>query len=479
MGKYDNYIGRVFDGRYEIINVIGTGGSAIVFGAYDSREDRTVAVKMLRSDCENNDESVKRFEQEAELLSLFDHPGIAKIYDKYLDEFPKYFIMEYVEGITLKKHILSHGAMSQEEVFHFLKLILPALGEVHKKGVVHSDIKPQNIVVLADGSIRLMDFGISKSTPSNVYDADQEASENTDTAVGTVHYVSPEQAEAKTLDSRSDLYSLGVVTYEMATGILPFFGDKASKIAAMHVNELPIAPTVVNPSVSYEVEEIILRAMEKFPEERYQTAEEMLEDIAKAENPPPPSTDPIPLKQRIKDYFLSFSIPSGIVGGLCALLACIVIGLGILSVNIMGERSQHTHIRVPSLVGESLNDLYSLGLDEDVYEIEIEYTKNNRRSGEVIAQSPKGNKVVRRDEDGKCRITVTVAKFKTPSAVPNVMAIDAYEAEEILKSYGYEVDIVTAPHAFIPEGKVIRTLPEAGERSEKKIMIFKSSGYSD
>ena len=479
MGKYDSYIGRVFDGRYEIINVIGTGGSAIVFGAYDTKEDRTVAVKMLRPDCENNEEAVKRFEQEAELLSLFSHEGIVKIYDKYLEEFPKYFIMEYVEGITLKKHILSHGAMSKEEVFHFLKLILPALGEVHKKGVVHSDIKPQNIVVLADGSIRLMDFGISKSSPGHVCDVNEEELENTDTAVGTVHYVSPEQAEAKKLDRRSDLYSLGVVTYEMATGILPFFGDKASKIAAMHVNDLPIAPTVVNPSVSEDVEEIILRALEKHPEERYQSAEEWLEDIDKAENPPPPSTEPSPFKQKVKDYLLSFSIPSGIMGGLCALLVCIVIGLGILSVNILDERATHAHIKVPELVGESFLELDYMGLDEDVYEIEIVYTKNNRRSGEVIAQSPKGGKIVKLDEDGKCRITVTVAKFRTPKTVPNVMAINADEAEEILKSYGYKVDTVTAPHAFIPEGKVIHTMPEAGEPSQNKIMIFKSSGYSD
>ena len=223
MGKYDNYIGRVYADRYEIISVVGTGGSAVVFGVYDSKENRTVAMKMLRSDCENNEESVRRFKQEAELLSLFSHPGIVKIYEKYLEEFPMYFIMEYVEGITLKKHILSHGAMTQEEIFYFLKPILSALGEIHSKGVVHSDIKPQNIVVLSDGSVRIMDFGISKSFPDDFQEEKKETEDSTDMAVGTVHYVSPEQAEAKKLDGRSDLYSLGVVTYEMATGILPFF----------------------------------------------------------------------------------------------------------------------------------------------------------------------------------------------------------------------------------------------------------------
>ena len=479
MGKYDNYIGRVYADRYEIINVIGTGGSAVVFGVYDSKDDRTVAMKMLRHDCENNEESVKRFEQEAELLSLFSHPGIVKIYDKYLDGFPKYFIMEYVEGITLKKHILSHGAMTQEEIFYFLKPILSALGEIHKKGVVHSDIKPQNIVVLSDGSIRIMDFGISKSFPEDFEETKQDNEESTDMAVGTVHYVSPEQAEAKKLDGRSDLYSLGVVTYEMATGILPFFGDKASKIAAMHVNELPIAPTIVNPAVSDEVEEIILRALEKLPKERYQTAREMLDDIERAENPPPPSNEPLPIKERIKDYFINFNIPSGIMGGLCALLVCLVMGLGILSVNVLDERNLHEHIRVPKLMGTPYSQIEYLGLDEDIYQIEVVYKENDRKSGQIIDQIPTGDKIVKLDKDGKCKITITVAQFPMPDTVPDVTAINADEAEAILNSYGYEVDTVTAPHSFIPEGRVIYTMPKAGEASEEKIMIFKSSGYSD
>lgn len=479
MGKYDNYIGRVYADRYEIISVVGTGGSAVVFGVYDSKEDRTVAMKMLRSECENNEESVKRFHQEAELLSLFSHPGIVKIHEKYLDDFPKYFIMEYVEGITLKKHILSHGAMTQEEIFYFLKPILSAIGEIHSKGVVHSDIKPQNIVVLSDGSVRIMDFGISKSFPNDFEEPQNDSEGGSDMAVGTVHYVSPEQAEAKKLDGRSDLYSLGVVMYEMATGILPFFGNKASKIAAMHVSELPIAPTVVNPSVTEAVEEIILRALEKHPDERYQTAQEMLADIDKAENPPPETDEPIPFKQRIKDYFTSFNIPSGIMGGLCALLVCIVLGLGILSVNVLDERNMHTHVKVPSLTGQAYTDIEYLGLDSNIYDIEVVYKRSSRNNGKVIAQAPKGGKVVRLDNDGKCKITLTVAEFIMPDTVPNVMAIDADEAEDILKSHGYEVDTVTAPHAFIPKGKVIYTLPGAGETSTDKITVFISSGYSD
>ena len=473
MGKYDNYIGRVLADRYEIINVVGSGGSAAVFGVYDIKEDRTVAVKMLRSDCENNEEAVKRFEQEAELLSRFSHPGIVKIHEKYLNGFPKFFVMEYVEGITLKKHILSHGAMTKEEIFYFLKPILSALGEVHKHGIVHSDIKPQNVVVLSDGTIRLMDFGISTSKDSSCV----ESPDHPDVAVGTVHYVSPEQAEAKPFDSRSDLYSLGVMTYEMATGILPFFGDKASNIAAMHVNELPIAPSVVNPSVDIDVEEIILRAMEKAPEERYQSTDEMLEAIDRIENPPPESNDPIPFKERLKNYFLNFSILSGIVGALCALLITVVVGLGVLSVAVLDERNQHGHIKVPDLDGVVYADIDKLGLDENYYEIVAVYKEDGANRGKIISQTPNADEVIKLKEGERCKIKVTVGKQKTPKTVPNVTAMTSKEAEALLLSYGYSVVHITVSDDFMPTGRVISTIPAAGEASTKEITVLTSSGY--
>lgn len=475
MGKYDNYIGRVLADRYEIINVIGSGGSSGVFGVYDIKEDRTVAIKMLRSDSENNEDAVKRFEQEAELLSRFSHPGIVKIYDKYFDGFPKFFVMEYVEGITLKKHILSNGAMSKEEMFYFLKPILSALGEVHKQGIVHSDIKPQNVVVLSDGSIRLMDFGISTSQFSSCVASDEQPG----VAVGTVHYVSPEQAEAKPLDARSDIYSLGVMMYEMATGILPFFGDKASNIALMHVNELPIAPSVVNPNVDSDVEEIILRSMEKLPEDRYQTAEEILEAIDRIENPIPKSKEPIPFKEKVKDYFLNFSIPSGIVGALCALLVTVVVGLGILSVTVIEERKAPKHVKVPHLDGIVFADIDSLGLDENYYEITVVYREDNKNRGKIISQFPSADEVIKLNEGEKCKIEVTVGQEPMPATVPNVTAMTYEDAKALLSSYGYGVTQTYATDDFMPEGRVISTIPASGETSAKEITVITSSGCFD
>ena len=482
MAKYDNYIGKVFADRYEIINVVGTGGSGVIFGVYDSVEEHPAAIKMLRPEYENDDEAIERFKKEAEILSLFSHPGIVRLYDKHLDGFPKYFIMEYVEGITLKKHILSQGAMSQSEVFLIIKPVLEALGEVHKKGIVHCDIKPQNIVVLADGSVRLMDFGISKEIAKkhiieNVEDTLKE--EEKEMAVGTVHYVSPEQAEAKKLDGRSDLYSLGVTMYEMVTGIPPFFGDTPSKIAAMHVNELPIAPHIVNPSVTPEMEEIILRAMEKPLDGRYQTAEEFLEAIEKAENPTDEEKPQLSFKEKLIEYFKNFSLSSGIAGALCALLVTVVIGLGILSMSVLNERELRRHIKVPDLRGVAYTELDGLRLDENYYEINAVYKSYDKHFGDIISQSPAAGKVIKLKDGEKCKIDITVAYLPLPEKVPNITAMNAEEAKTLLESYGCQVTLITAPHEYVPSGNVISTVPAVGEACSKEITIIASSGYKE
>ncbi len=482
MAKYDNYIGRVFADRYEIINVVGTGGSGVIFGVYDSVEDRTAAIKMLRPEYESDEEAVERFKKEAEILSLFSHPGIVRLYDKKLEGFPKYFIMEYVEGITLKKHILSRGAMSQEEIFLIIKPVLLALGEVHKKGIVHCDIKPQNIVVLADGSVRLMDFGISRESSrrhiiENVEDTYKD--EPMEMAIGTVHYVSPEQAEAKKLDGRSDLYSLGVTMYEMVTGIPPFFGDTPSKIAAMHVNELPIAPHIVNPAVTPEMEEIILRAMEKPLDSRYQTAAEFYEDIEKAEKHQVEEEPQLTFKEKVIDYLKNFSVSSGVAGALCALLVTVVISLGVLSLSILNERELHNHVKVPDLYGVTYSQLDSLGLDYDYYEIDVSYKNSNKNGGKIISQSPHAKKVVKLKDGEKCRIKISVAYLPLPDAMPNLVAMNAGEAKAILESYGCKVTVVTAPHEYIPSGNVISTFPSAGEKPVGEITLTVSGGYQE
>lgn len=473
MAKQDKNLGRVFGGRYEVINVVGSGGSAMVYGVYDSKEDRTAAMKMLLPEFNDNAEAVRRFEHEAELLSLFSHPNIVRLYDKQLDSFPKYFIMEYVEGITLKKHILNKGALPQKELFGFAKAVLSALGQVHAKGFVHSDVKPHNVVVLGDGTVRLMDFGISKQLPKKIIDLETDG-DTTQGAIGTVHYVSPEQAEAKPLDGRSDIYSLGVMMYEMATGTLPFLGyEKANEIAAKHISELPPAPSYANPSISDELEYIILKAMEKLPENRYQTAEEMIAAIERVEAPQKEEKENLTYKEKIIRYLKKFSIPSGIIGGLCALLVCVVLSLSFLSMAIMAERDAHKYIRVPELVGTKYLELDTLGLDSDVYTINVIYT-DDEKSGEILSQKPAGGKTIKLKKSDKCEITVNVAYLPTPDRLPNVIAMKEDDAISLLEGYGYYVSVESAKHEYTQKGRVIDAKQEGN-----KVILFISQGYED
>lgn len=274
MTAYDSFIGQTFEGRYTIVNVIGTGGMATVYGAYDQVSGRSVAIKMMKKKLENNARQIKLFVNESTALSLLSHPNIVQVYNTAITNSTKYIIMEYVEGITLKKHIDHRGALPEREVIYYASQILSALDYIHSKGIVHCDIKPQNIILLQNGSIKVADFGIAR------LDAMLDHSkEKSDVALGTVYYVSPEQAQGKSPQAESDIYSLGVMLYEAMTNRLPFYHDNPTEVAKMQINKEPTPPSVYRPDISIGLEQIILRAMEKNPKKRYATAMEMLTDI--------------------------------------------------------------------------------------------------------------------------------------------------------------------------------------------------------
>ena len=274
MTQYDSFIGQTFEGRYTIVNVIGTGGMATVYGAYDQVSGRSVAIKMMNKKLENNARQIKLFVNESTALSLLSHPNIVQVYNTAITNSTKYIIMEYVEGITLKKHIDHRGALPEREVIYYATQILSALDYIHSKNIVHCDIKPQNIILLQNGNIKVADFGIAR------LDAMLDRSkEKSDVALGTVYYVSPEQAQGKAPQAESDLYSLGVMLYEAMTNRLPFYHDNPTEVAKMQINKEPTPPSVYRPDISIGLEQIILRAMEKNPKKRYATAMEMLTDI--------------------------------------------------------------------------------------------------------------------------------------------------------------------------------------------------------
>ena len=275
----ENYVGKRLDGRYEIQDVIGVGGMAIVYKAYDNIDDRIVAVKVLKDEYLANEEFRRRFKNESKAIAVLSHPNIVKVFDVSFGDRLQYIVMEYVEGITLKEYIEKCGVIDWNEALFFIIQILRALQHAHDKGIVHRDVKPQNIMLLENGTIKVTDFGIARFSHS-------ETRTVTEKAIGSVHYISPEQAKGELTDEKADIYSVGIVLYEMLTGKLPFDGDSAVAIALMQVNDEATLPRMINSEIPMGFEQITMKAMQKLPRERYQTAAEMLLDLEELKRNP-------------------------------------------------------------------------------------------------------------------------------------------------------------------------------------------------
>lgn len=276
----DQYIGKKLDGRYLLECLVGIGGMANVYRAYDLKNSQTVAVKILREEFLQNSELVRRFKNESKAISILNHRNIVKIYDVSVTDRLNYIVMEYIDGITLKEYMSQRGgALTWKEVVHFTLQILGALEHAHSQGVVHRDVKPQNIMLLANGSLKMMDFGIAR------FSREQSVAES-DKAIGSVHYISPEQASGAVVAQTTDIYSVGVIMYEMLCGKRPFDGNDAMKIAMQHITENPPALRLLAPEVPDALAEITEKAMSKNPENRYQSAHEMIEAVQKFKKNP-------------------------------------------------------------------------------------------------------------------------------------------------------------------------------------------------
>lgn len=268
----DKFVGKRLDGRYEIHELVGVGGMAYVYRAYDRMEDRWVAIKILKEEYSNDSEFLRRFRNESKAIAVLSHPNIVKIYDVSFGDQIQYIVMEYIDGITLKHYIEQEGALRWQETVHFISQILSALELAHDHGIIHRDIKPQNILLLRDGTIKVTDFGIARFLQN-------ETQTMTDKAIGSVHYISPEQASGHKITNKADIYSTGIVLYEMITGRLPFVADTAVSVVIMQIQNAPVPPREINPDIPYGLEQITLKAMEKNPENRFSSASVMLDDI--------------------------------------------------------------------------------------------------------------------------------------------------------------------------------------------------------
>src|SRR5574344_988679 len=265
------YIGQLLDDRYELLEVIGTGGMAVVYKARCHRLNRLVAIKILKDEFSGDEEFRRRFRAEGEAVAMLSHPNIVQVYDVSTSDSANFIVMELIDGISLKEYMEKKGILNWKETLHFAMQIAAGLEHAHSRGIVHRDIKPHNVMVLKNGSVKVMDFGIARvMNKSNTL---------TKEALGSVHYISPEQARGSYTDNRSDIYSLGVVMYEMMTGRPPYDGESPVAVAIQHINGGAPLPTTLNPNIPAGMEQIIMKAMALDPKDRYSGAAELLADL--------------------------------------------------------------------------------------------------------------------------------------------------------------------------------------------------------
>lgn len=487
MELYEKYVGLVFDNRYRIEKVIGVGGMAIVFKATDLLMRRVVAVKILKDEISADEQSVKRFINESKAVAMLSHPNIVNIYDVSVRENVKYIVMEFVEGITLKNYMKHREVLGLREIISYTTQILRALDHAHKKGIVHRDIKPQNIMLVKNGIMKVTDFGIAK-LPNT------ETITMTDKAIGTVYYISPEQVTGRDSDNRSDLYSLGVMMYEMATGTLPFTADTPLSVAMKQVNDEPTPPREINPYIPVGLEQIILRAMEKDPEQRYQSAEEMLGQLQKLRDNPKiifKEKKPRSAKQK-KDSGeraprkTSKSMFPIILGVTVAFLITAGISVGYMYNKLFVNSSINSYhdIAVENFVGAT----YTIELDEwfkasDYYAAPVlEYKYDDSvQKGVIIDQEPKSGEK-RRVLKGKqkCEVKLIISGGQKTSVLDDYTAKDYRTVMTELRKMGLIAEKIEVESAIYDNGYVVRTDPAAGTTvtEDTKIVLYVSKGVT-
>ena len=462
-------IGRVLAGRYQINGFIGEGGMSRVWRALDQNTGKNVAVKVLREEYSEDESFIRRFDREAQAASRMSHPNIVNLLDVGVEEDgTRYLVMEYVQGKTLKRFIQESGALRPEIAAQIIIRVLAALQHAHQNGVVHRDIKPQNILIDKEGTVKVADFGIARMANA------QTVSQTDESVMGSVYYFSPEQARGAAVDARSDIYSVGVVFYEMLTGKVPFTGDSPVAIAMQHLQTAPIPPAEVNPSVSSALDFVVLHAMEKKPRRRYQTAEEMLRDVRLAMEHPDTilaareeaeRREKAERERERKDKSVRRRVRvmrAALVTVFSLLLVGAIIGTGYFAVQrVVDEKS--SLVEVPALIGRMKEDaitmLISAGLEPAVTYDEYPLVKENLVADQSVAP---GQKV----EKGSF-VTITVSRSVYETNIPTVTGVPLSEAQEILTNAGLVVSEIETQPSEAANMIVIQQLPDAGTNAHK------------
>ena len=496
----DNLIGKRLDGRYSIESLVGVGGMANVYRGTDLKTGNQIAVKVLKDEFLDNEELVRRFKNESKAISILSHPNIVKVYDVSVTDKLQYIVMEYVDGITLKEYLKQRGgALTWKETVHFATQILSALQHAHSKGIIHRDVKPQNIMLLADGSIKMMDFGIARFSRA-------QSQTVSDKAIGSVHYISPEQAKGERTDARTDIYSVGVMLYEMLSGRLPFDGDGAVSIAIMQISEKPKPLAEIAPQTPAGLRQITEKAMEKDPDKRYQSAQEMLAAIEEfkrnpsiqfayeyrsAEDNPErninrvvSNTKPSPKStsihtgdarrvgtsnpgrsksaQKKKKASKGFSLLPIFFG----MAVAFVIGAAILIYLIFTNSSNllfsnRADVQVISFVGMTKDEFLATDYN-NLLRAEFPEEYSSEPAGTIIRQTPKAGRTVKE----KQRIVLTVSLGTQYVTIPETKNMVAKDAEQTLKDMGLRVTKKPMSDNSVANGAVVYTQPAAGETVE-------------
>ncbi|MBR6657157.1 MAG: Stk1 family PASTA domain-containing Ser/Thr kinase [Oscillospiraceae bacterium] len=479
----DRYIGKKLDGRYEIKEIIGVGGMANVYKAYDSIDDRVVAVKILRDEHMENDELLRRFRNESKAIAVLSHPNIVKVYDVSFNEDIQYIVMEHIDGITLKEYIEQQKVLRWKEAVHFTVQILRALQHAHDKGIVHRDIKPQNIMLLEDGTIKVADFGIARFARASQHTV-------TDKAIGSVHYISPEQAKGELSDEKSDIYSIGVMLYEMTTGTLPFDADSPVSVALKQIQSQAKRPRVINPDIPEGLEDITIRAMQKDPARRYQSAAEMLRDIDEFKRDPSisfeykysePATENISKEvastkkktKKIKDEQVRNAPVVPVLTGITIafIVVAIIFVIGIMAMVRPFEEVPDT--TAPELIGMDINEAMK---KYSGFNIVVESSSFHEQFDKDIIydQSVNSGMVVKEGATIKVKISSGIQYF----SLSDYRNFEENQVYKILTDNEIEFNTVTEYNDEIPEGYVIKTEPGADTQVDTGtvVVVYVSMG---
>ena len=486
MDTNDKYIGKMLDDRYEILEVIGEGGMAIVYRALDHRLNRDVAVKIMRDEMAADEEFRRRFCTESHAVAMLSHPNIVAVYDVSHNDNVEYIVMELVDGITLKQYMERKGVVAWKEVVHFTKQISKALAHAHERGIIHRDIKPQNIMLLRDGTIKVGDFGIAA--------LENEVYENNGEAIGSIHYIAPEQARGECPDARSDIYSLGVMMYEMLTGGLPFTGNTLGEIAVQHMNAKPVPPHEKNPEIPLELERITLKAMSAELSERYQSANELLSDLeafihtpvtidgesADYENP---DVKPVRSSTELsRERYRLRRRRSGVVSFMSGTFGLLVLAVALFAFLwnfwLKDVFSPAERIALPNFEGSNYESIINNTELSSMYKFNVIYISDDSvEPGIVISQSPAAGRSMMVTPSG-IEVDLTVNAGVSLTSVPDVLNTDYREAMRNLRAAGFNVEIENAASDSYTKDYVIATSPVAGEQlsSGSTVYITVSAG---